>query len=150
MNRELDAVDRKILTVLQDDARTPIAKIAKALKMGETTIRYRINKLEKNGVITRYTALLDPRAVGFDVAAILLVKADHPKIKDVFAALASYAEVQHVIQTTGEHDMVAVAHLKNNEHLNEFARRIRAIRGVKDALVWIATGLVKIETRLPV
>ncbi len=149
MIRKLDQIDRRILAILQDDARTPVAEIARRVKLGETTVRYRIRRLQKGKVITHLTALLNPRAVGLSVTAVILIKADASRLKGVFDELISYEETQHVFQTTGEHDAVAMAHLRDNAHLNELVKRIKLNRGVRDAHVWVATGLIKIDTRLP-
>lgn len=149
MTREqLDAADRKILTILQEDARTPIAKIARNLKMGETTIRYRLNRLTETRVISKFSAILNPRLVGYPVGAILLFKAQPKMLTKVFEKIASYQEVSHLLQTTGSYDMLAVVHAKSLDHLNELVRELKAIPGVQAAETWMTTGLLKVDLAL--
>ncbi|MFN3621418.1 MAG: Lrp/AsnC ligand binding domain-containing protein, partial [Nitrososphaerales archaeon] len=65
---------------------------------------------------------------------------------EAIEGLALLEEVHHVFQTTGEYDVVAVAHVKDMDHLNGLKQRIKMVRGVKDVTTWVATRLVKIET----
>ncbi len=144
----LDVTDKKILTILQDDARTSVAEIARQMKLGETTIRYRINHLTKTGVITKFAAILNPRLVGYPIGAILLFKAQPKTLSKVFDRIASYQEVSHLLQTTGSYDMLAVIHAKSLEHLNELVRELKAISGVQAAETWMTTGLIKVDLAL--
>jgi len=72
----IDETDRKILTILQEDARTPYSRISRMVNLSETAVRYRVSRLIKEGVIDRFTAMLNPRAVGYPLSAIVLVKVD--------------------------------------------------------------------------
>jgi DNA-binding Lrp family transcriptional regulator len=145
--KDLDEVDKNILNLLQDDARISFAEIAERTGVAESTARYRLKRLFDNKVITRTTALLDPRSIGVNVTAVVLVKTNPMFLSDAVGHLASFEESHHVFQTTGEYDVIAVVHAKDMKHLNELKRRIKMIPGVKDATVWVATDLVKIETR---
>lgn len=145
---QLDETDKKILSILQEDARTPIAEIARQVKMGETTIRYRLNHLTEAGVISKFSAILNPRLVGYPVGAILLFKAQPRMPTKVFEKIASHQEVSHLLQTTGSYDMLAVVHTKSLEHLNELVRELKAIPGVRAAETWMTTGLLKVDLAL--
>jgi DNA-binding Lrp family transcriptional regulator len=145
--KDLDEIDKSILNLLQDDARISFAEIAELMGVAESTVRYRLKRLSDEKVITRMTALLDPRRIGMNVTAVVLVKTDPMLLSDAVGELASFEESHHVFQTTGEYDAIAVVHAKDMKHLNELKRRIKMISGVEDATVWAATGLVKIETR---
>jgi len=140
-------MDKQILNVLQDDARISIAELSRLVGLGETAIRYRISRMMKANVITKFTALLSPREIGYTVSAIIILKVEARKLQSVFDSLAAREEASHIIQTSGEHDMVAVIHAKNMDHLNSIVSAIRGIDGVIQALVWIATGLVKIDPK---
>ena len=145
---KLDVTDKKILTALQDDARISVAELARQMKLGETTIRYRINNLTKTGVITKFAAILNPRLVGYPIGAILLFKAQPKMLTKAFEKIASHQEVSHLLQTTGSYDMLAVIHAKSLEHLNELVRELKAISGVKTAETWMTTGLIKVDLAL--
>ena len=70
----MDAVDRKILTILQRDADTPIAAIAEQVHLSETPCWRRIQKLRASGVIRRNVALCDPRALNVGVTVFVAVR----------------------------------------------------------------------------
>jgi len=73
---ELDSMDKQILNVLQDDARISIAELSRLVGLGETAIRYRISRMMKANVITKFTALLSPREIGYTVSAIIILKVE--------------------------------------------------------------------------
>ncbi len=149
MAREkLDDADKKILTILQEDARIPVAEIARRLKMGETTIRYRLNHLTESGVISKFSAILNPRLVGYPVGAILLFKAQPKMLTKVFEKIANYQEVSHLLQTTGSYDMLAVVHAKSLDNLNDLVRELKSISGVLATETWMTTGLLKVDLAL--
>lgn len=72
-------VDNKILEILQQDVRTPISKIAKEVGLSENGVRYRLEKLEKEGYIKSYTILLNPRKFGKKLLAIFNLEVE-PKV----------------------------------------------------------------------
>ncbi len=147
---ELDDLDREILKSLQDDSRVGFAALARELEASETTVRYRVKRLEKKGVIEKYVAIVNPKKVGWPIAAIISVKVHAGQASGVFKQLVSVEEMMHVLQSTGDSDFVLIVHARDMEHLNEVARRTREMPGVKAASVAVATGLMRIETGLKV
>ena len=69
-NRNLDETDGLILQSLADDARTSTAEIARKVGLSPPSVSERIKRLEEAGIITGYTATIDPRAFGLELAAI--------------------------------------------------------------------------------
>jgi Lrp/AsnC family transcriptional regulator for asnA, asnC and gidA len=141
---KLDEIDRKILEMLQENARTSFASIARKLKIAEATVRFRVKRLRGRGVITQFVALLDPRKIGLSVTAIIMLKVEPALLEKASEQLASFEEVHHVFQSTGEYDIVAVVHARDMMHLSELTKRVKMISGVKDALVSATTRLMKI------
>jgi Lrp/AsnC family transcriptional regulator for asnA, asnC and gidA len=142
---KLDAVDRKILNILQIDARTSFASIARELGVSEATVRFRVKKLLEKGVIIRFIALLNPRKIGLPITAIIMAKVDSNLLEEAFERLASFDETHHVFQSTGEYDIVAVVHARDLLHLSELRKRVKMIPGIKEASVSATTLLMKIE-----
>ncbi|MCF2135701.1 MAG: AsnC family transcriptional regulator [Candidatus Thorarchaeota archaeon] len=70
----MDELDKKIIRILQRDARLPFTKIAKELDQPDTTVHFRTRRLLKAGVITRFSALVNPPALGFTVSALLKIQ----------------------------------------------------------------------------
>ena len=75
---ELDATDQAILDLLQENCKQPLAAIGEKVGLSAPAVLDRIHKLEEAGVIRAYTALLDARRLGLDVAAFIGVSTDRP------------------------------------------------------------------------
>jgi len=148
LKTELDEIDRGILRFLQDDARGSFAEIARELRVGESTVRYRVKRLLDEGVIIRFTALLNPFKFGLSLTALLMIRIDPEKLCEVFDEISSFEDIHYILQCTGEYDAVAIFHARDMGHFNQLVNRVRRVDGVRDVLVWMATGFVKIEPRL--
>ena len=136
--------------MMQVDARVSYAEMAKRLNVPESTVRYRVKRLVDTSVIRKVMTLVDPRKVGFDVSAVVMVKVDPNYLPEALKGVASFEEAQHVFQTTGEYDVISVIHVRDMKALNEFRQRVKMLQGVKDVVVWVTTELVKIDPTLPI
>jgi Lrp/AsnC family transcriptional regulator, regulator for asnA, asnC and gidA len=146
----LDDLDRKLITILQDDARSSASEISRKTGYNENTIRYRIERLKKSGVIKEFTALLNPRMIGLPIAAIMMITTEPNQLKEVFEKLAILEETKHILQATGKHDLIVVAHYPSMNAMNEASQRIKAMEGVKEAEIHLATGMIKVDTKFDV
>ncbi|MBS7623222.1 Lrp/AsnC family transcriptional regulator [Candidatus Bathyarchaeota archaeon] len=144
----LDSVDKEILRILQEDARKPYAEIARQLRVTEGTIRFRVARLLREGVVTRFMALIDPRKVGMQVTAVVMLRVEASSLGEVFNQLVSLSESQHVFQSTGEYDIVAIVHARDLNHLGELVNRIKSFTGVRNASVSVITRLVRVDPTL--
>lgn len=145
---KLDRLDIEILRILQEDARKSYVKIADQLKVTEGTVRFRIKRLLKDEVITRFLALIDPRKLGFQVTAVVMFKVDGAFIDDVFNKLIILRESQHVFQSTGEYDIVSIVHTQDLQHLGQLINKIKSFKGVKNATFSVITRFVRVEPTL--
>jgi len=91
---------------------------------------------------------VNPFKIGLMLTALLMIKIEPEKIRKVFDEISSFEEIHYILQCTGEYDAVAIFHAKDMDHFNNIVNRVKRVNGVKDALVWIATGFVKIEPKL--
>ena len=76
LSTSLDDLDKRILKLLQFNGRLSFAELSRELDVAEATVRFRVNRLVSNGVITRFAALLDPAKVGMKVSGAILLKID--------------------------------------------------------------------------
>lgn len=143
----MDNIDESILRILQNNCRTSYSAIARELGVAESTVRYRVDRLVKGGMITRFIALLDPRKIGLNITAIALIKVDAKNMKETSKELASFKETHHLFKSTGEYDLVSVVHAKNISHLNELMEKIKRLPGVWETSVEVATDLIKVEPK---
>lgn len=98
----LDRLDIAILEALQENARTPLSEVGRRVGLSQPATSERVKRLEDRGIIARYTACLDPAALGLGMMSIIRLKTTHEHIKP---ALKAFAEMPHVIEVhrlTGE------------------------------------------------
>jgi Lrp/AsnC family transcriptional regulator for asnA, asnC and gidA len=144
---KIDELDLKIISHLQENGRIPVAELAKRLNQPENTVRYRIERLLKNGVIRRFTALVDPRALGLNVSAAVMFKVDPKKLDQLLEKLTSMKDVTNIYQLSGEWDLIAVVFAKDIQDLHERVEELRRAEGVKEMNVMITTRIIKSEYR---
>ena len=146
----LDDLDKKLITILQDDARVSASEISRKTGYNENTVRYRIDRLKKVGVIKEFTALLNPRMIGLPIAAIMMITTEPNQLREVFERLAMLEETKHILQATGKHDLIVVAHYPNMKAMNDASQKIKSISGIKEAEIHLATGMIKVDTKFNV
>ena len=128
----LDEIDMKIIDMLQKNARTPYTQIAKEVGLSEGAIRKRVDALEKNGIIRKYVAVIDPRKVGYNSITILGLDTEPTKLLSVANKVAKIKEARNVYISTGDHMIMAEIWAKDGRELSEIlANKIGKIDGVK-------------------
>ena len=145
LSTSLDDLDKRILKLLQFNCRLSFAELSRELDVAEATVRFRVNRLVKNGVITRFVALLDPAKVGMKVSGAILLKIDPAYLEEACKQLVSFSETQYLFQSTGEYDVVSVIVARDMEHLNNLVKKTKIIPGVKDARVSVTTRFLKFD-----
>ena len=145
LQTSLDDLDKRILKLLQFNGRLSFADLSRELDVAEATVRFRVNRLVSNGVITRFAALLDPAKVGMKVSGAILLKIDPAYLEEACKQLISFSETQYLFQSTGEYDVVSVIVARDMEHLNSLIKRTKIITGVKDARVSVTTRFLKFD-----
>ncbi len=131
----MDDIDKKILTLLQDNDRISFAKISKLLGMAPSSIHYRVRKMEKEGIIKKYCAIIDSAKVGYHTTAWLGLSLDPLRMRDIAEEIAKYDEVQLVATSTGDHDLVVQVIEKSDRDLWNFInKKIKTIPGVKSQM----------------
>ena len=138
-NKVLDETDNKIIIALKENSKQPYRMIAKKLLMPITTVHHRIRKLEKCGVIKKYTMQLNNKIIGNDVCAYLLLKVDYTSLtrknitqQQLALKLKHRPEVEDVALITGLRDIILKVRTKSVEELNQLVTRyLRNIIGVK-------------------
>jgi len=139
----LDNVDRTILNSLQRNGRVPYSEIAKKAGVAEATIRYRIKRLQKKGVIRAFTAILNPTLIGFSISGAILMKLKPAHVKTITEKLIALPETSYIYRSTGEYDIVTVVYAHDINHFNEFVKKVKMINGVKDIRISVTTELIK-------
>ena len=115
----LDAVDRSILTELQADGRVSLAELGRRVGLSAAATGDRVRRLEDAGVITGYRALVDPRALGYALSAIIRVRPAPRQLPKVADLAQRTDEVVDCRRVTGEDCFVMTAHVRDVAHLEE-------------------------------
>lgn len=154
MPRQLDKLDRKILSALQNDGRISLSNLANKVGLSASPCLRRVRMLEKAGVITRYVAVLDQQAVGLPVSIFISVKLEKQKqeVLDHFAkTIARWPEVLECYLMTGPRDYwlrVVVPDLAAYERfLKEKLTRMDGIASIESSF---ALEQVKYTNVLPI
>jgi DNA-binding Lrp family transcriptional regulator len=139
----IDALDMKIIRALQTDARKPIVQIAKEVNANEATVRRRVEKLLKNGIIERFTVVLDYRKLGRVIKAFIGLRVEPAKLKAIAEHLAEHPDTQVVYRTSGDTDIVTEVILEKMEDLNAFLEEELKLEGILGTIVTIVIGPYK-------
>lgn len=148
----IDDVDARILEILQQNARTPNAEIARQVGMAPSAILERIRKLEERGVIEGYGARINPEAVGLGLSAYVFVRADERAgAPGTAERLAEIEEVQEVYHVAGEDCFLARVRVAGTRALGELLQqKIGAIDTIRATRSTIVLDTVKSWAPLPV
>lgn len=128
---ELDTIDLRILDLLQDNCKQSLATLGEQVHLSAPAVMERVHKMEEAKVIRGYTALLDARSLGKDVAAFIGVSLSHPRfIDDFLTVLAGMPDVLESHHVTGEHTLMLKAKTRNTATLEQLINWIRRVEGV--------------------
>lgn len=117
-HQTLDVLDRKILTLIQNDARIPFLEVARACNVSGAAIHQRIQKLMSQGIIKGSQFIIDPERIGYETCAYVGLYLKDPETFDgVVERLRQIPEVTECHYTTGGYDMFIKIYARNNHHL---------------------------------
>jgi len=142
----LDDIDRRLVTLLQDDARLAVNELARRAGIGRATAYARLDGLRSRGVITGFRAEVDPAAAGNGLAAYVFVDVEQQRWTQARAALVELPGLVHLSLTSGTHDAVLLVRCPDIDTLRDVVLvRLHEIPEVRSA----QTLFVLDEVRLP-
>lgn len=148
--RTIDDTDRRILELLQENARIPNAEIARQVGMAPSAVLERVRKLEEHGFVRGYAAQLDPDRLGHGLLAYVFVRGDEPpgeeRLGEELAGLPGVQEVHHV---AGEDCFLVKVRARDTASLGRLLReRIGSLPAVRSTRSTIVLDTVKETARL--
>ena len=149
----MDLTDRKILSIIQEDASLAVAEVAARVNLSQTPCWRRIQKLEELGVIQKRVALVDPQALGLDLTVFVEVQSpDHSKEwMDGFAVVLSrMPEVMEVYRMAGDVDYLLRISVANMAAYDDFYQSLIAQVPLKNVTSRFAMERMKYTTAYPV
>ncbi|ABE37978.1 Lrp/AsnC family transcriptional regulator [Rhodopseudomonas palustris] len=152
-NRRLDAIDRKILTVLQQDASLSVAEIGDRVGLSSTPCWKRIQRLEADGVITRRVALVDQDKIGLGLSVFVSIESgDHSEawLKTFADAVSALPEVIEFYRMAGDVDYMLRVVVADMRAYDIFYKRLISTVALKNVTSRFAMEKIKSVTALPV
>ena len=150
--RDLDPTDRRILALLQQDAKQSQAEVAKQVGLTAPSVNERIRKLERAGFIRGYAALLDDRKLGYDITAFVEVFVEHPKFEAAFIeAVEVLDEVLECHHITGEFSLLLKVKVTDMAAFRRLLiEKLNTIRGVRQTRTVMVLSTSKEQHRIKV
>lgn len=147
---KIEELDRKILNVLNRDARMSFRLIAKELRISPTTLYNRVKKLERSGVLKGYIPLINKESVGYDLMAIISLRVRQEKDSEVQKAIAKFPQVGAVYEVTGDWDLILVCYFKGRDDLAKFLKKELPLSNIERVMTHLVLNVIKEEKRIPV
>jgi DNA-binding Lrp family transcriptional regulator len=129
----MDDTDRRLIALLRENARLPVASLAQLLKVSRGTVQNRIDRLLAEGVIGGFTVRLKPEAEPQRVRAITMVAVDGEHANAVIKALRGIPEVQALHTTNGRWDIVVELGVDSLEAFDQALQRVRLVKGISNS-----------------
>jgi DNA-binding Lrp family transcriptional regulator len=126
----MDDTDRKLVSLLRDNARLPVATLAKNLSVSRGTVQNRIHRLIERGTIQGFTVRARPESEMPRIRAIMLIEVEGERSDRVLKDLRGYPEISAVHTTNGRWDMVLELNTDTLQDFDRVLHRIRQINGI--------------------
>jgi Lrp/AsnC family transcriptional regulator, leucine-responsive regulatory protein len=124
MDRQvIDATDRRILSELSGDGRVSLAELGRRVSLSPPAVAERVARLERAGVITGYHAAIDPRALGYQLTAIVRVRPAARQLPRIPELAAEIPEISECLRITGEDCFFLKVHLRSIDELSPLLDR---------------------------
>jgi Lrp/AsnC family leucine-responsive transcriptional regulator len=146
---QLDEIDVTIIDILQKNGRTRRNDLAQAVDLSIPSVSERLKKLEENGIITGYTAYVDPKKVGKDITAFINVTVDSSKHYNSFIEHARTTdEILEIHSVTGSGTHLIKIRTENTSTLEKLLSKIQAWSGVVNTTTSIVLTTMKETNKL--
>lgn len=151
-NTGFDELDRAILEELQANGRISNADLARKIHLSQPAVHNRIKRLEKQGIIEQYVALLNREVVGYDLLCFVYLSLEGHSATNWEAfqtAIDGYPEVLECHQMTGDYDVLMKVVARNRSHLDQFLhKRLTTLPFVTRIKADVAIKQLKSSTNL--
>lgn len=131
-NFQIDSLDKKILSIIQGNARVPFLEVARECGVSGAAIHQRVQKLAKLGVITGSEFIVDPKKIGYHTCAYIGIYLEKAGLyHEVVEQLRQIPEITQCDYTTGNYSIFIKLYTRDNEHLkNILSNQLQSIIGV--------------------
>ncbi|MCX2679887.1 Lrp/AsnC family transcriptional regulator [Galbibacter sp. EGI 63066] len=120
----MDKLDWKILDLLQENARYPIAEIGRKIGLSASAVAERIQKMEENEIIETYSIRINKKNIGLPLSAYISLSVSYINFNPFVKALENFPELEHCSRVTGKDCLIMRFNLRDSEHLEEVINRL--------------------------
>ncbi|MDP6899502.1 MAG: Lrp/AsnC family transcriptional regulator [Candidatus Thalassarchaeaceae archaeon] len=146
----IDDTDRRILTVLVNDARTSMRSIAEQVGVALGTVSNRVKRMEELGIINGYEVLLDAEKIGWNMTVLCGLRIEKGRLMEVQRRIAEDSRVFGIYDVTGEFDSMVLARVRDRAHLDDLSKTVLSSDGILRTVTHVVLNTVKQEgVRLP-
>lgn len=139
----LDDIDRKILEELTKNGRQSMRELANKLGVSAGTVAKHVKKLERSGIITGYTVVINHEKLGYDLTAVIELSISKGRLLEVERLVSAKKNVCAVYDVTGTSDAIVVAKFKNRKELSDFIKNLLSHEHVESTITHVVLNTVK-------
>ena len=140
---KIDKIDLRIITILNEDGRTPFSQIAQRLGVSTGMIRQRYHRMVQDGIL-QVVAVTNPLLMGFNTMAQIGVKVDGSRLQEIADQIANFEEVIYLVLLTGSYDLHIEVVCRDQAHLLDFlTNKLHSVEGIKDTETFICMRIAK-------
>ncbi|MFN3871845.1 MAG: Lrp/AsnC family transcriptional regulator [Ignavibacterium sp.] len=151
---KIDSIDKQILSILQQDAQITNVELAKKVGISPSSMLERVKRLEKNGIIKRYVALVDPTKVSKSVFAMVSVSLSAHQLSSIdqfTRIIKKLDEVLECYHVAGEEDFILKVAVSSIEEYEKFIlSKLTKINGVNKINTKFVLSTVKFNTKIKI
>ncbi|ARM30655.1 Lrp/AsnC family transcriptional regulator [Prosthecochloris sp. HL-130-GSB] len=149
MSGNLDLIDLKIIETLGENARMRLSELAEIVGLSIPSVSERLDKLQKKGIVKKFTTLIDERKLGFDIQAFIRVRIDSSKhYKSFMEHVLREDEIMECYSVTGDGSHILKVMTHNTTSLEQFLSRIQSWPGVLGTNTSFVLSEIKKNTRI--
>ncbi|WP_390623793.1 Lrp/AsnC family transcriptional regulator [Vibrio gallicus] len=153
MMTKLDAIDKHLLTLLQQDATLSLAELAESVNLTTTPCWKRLKRMEQEGVINKRVALLNPESLGLNFTAFVLIKTSdhsHEWYQHFAKTVSEFEQVMEFYRMAGEYDYMLRVLVSDMQSFDGFYKElVNSISGISNVTSTFAMESIKYTTELP-
>lgn len=136
MERELDHIDKKIISILQENARIPIKDIAKEVFLSSPAVSARIERMEKAGIISGYHAQINYQLFGYHIKAFINLEVEPNQKKEFYPFIKAIPNVIECNCVTGDYAMLIEVAFQTTVQLDHFINELQHFGRTKTLIVF--------------